>query len=91
MLFSINRMAQIFDVDRTTVSNWVRRGLPHVPQTGLGRPSQLDFETVLTWRKADLLSHRWANEERIADMEKQARARLNALKPAKRSDHGTRQ
>lgn len=90
MRFSINKTAQIFDVDRTTVSNWVRRGLPHVPQTGLGRPAQLDFKSVLSWRRADLLSQRWTIED-IDEKERQARARLKVLKPGKRSDHGTRQ
>ena len=91
MRLSINKMAQIFDADRTTVSNWIRRGLPHVPQTGLGRPAQRDFKAVLTWRKNDLMRLGLATEETIADMETQARARLKALKPVKRSDHGTGQ
>ena len=80
MHFSINQTAQIFDVDRTTVSNWIRRGLPHVPHIGLGRPAQLSFKEVMAWRKIDMMSQRWGTDESIAAMEIVVRERLRAFK-----------
>ena len=80
MHFSINKTAQIFDVDRTTVSSWIRRGLPHIPQIGLGRPAQLSFKEVLAWRKIDMMSQRWGTDESVVKMEAAARERLKLVK-----------
>ena len=56
MFFSVNETAEIFDVDRGTVLGWSRRGCPWIDPEGPGRPAQLSFKEVLTWRKSRLAS-----------------------------------
>ena len=87
MFFSINETAQIFGVDRGTVLGWNRRGCPRIDPVGPGKPAQLDFQAVLSWRKADLTQHltrQWNSSDesitRIAEMEAAVRQRLKKLK-----------
>jgi hypothetical protein len=70
-MFSKLAMARLFQVNRTSIYDWLARGCPG-EQPGIpGRPSLLAFEECSAWRKVDLM--------------RQARQRLKALKPRKLS------
>jgi hypothetical protein len=49
----------------------------------VNRPSIYDWLgrgcPVLSWSKAHLLRQRWGSDESVADMEKQARARMKSM------------
>lgn len=88
IIFSKNKTAEIFGVDRMTLYGWCRRDLPSVDAPGPGRPAALNFHEVLRWRSAAVTRLGWTPED-IAAMAQQARARMKSLKKGDR--HGTRQ
>jgi hypothetical protein len=75
--FSILKRATIFDVDRLTLYNWIRKGCPVMKLPRPGRPARLRFDDVLAWRKEDL--EEYYRPEGIKLMERQARQRLRAV------------
>lgn len=47
--FSRQQIARIFGVNRGTVYNWEKNGLPVRPPERPGRPAKIDFEVALEW------------------------------------------
>lgn len=91
ILLSKLQSSTVFDVDRLTIYNWIRKGCPVVDLGGPGRPAKLDFQAVLRWRKDDLtqsIARQWdsSNEsiKYIAEMEAAVRQRLKVLKLRRR-------
>ena len=74
---SMNKIAQIFDVDRSTVYSWLRKGCPHGQQRGPGLAGEMIFRDVLAWRLGQLAAY--YTEEGLRLVETQARARLKEV------------
>ncbi|OAI46189.1 hypothetical protein AYO43_01295 [Nitrospira sp. SCGC AG-212-E16] len=77
---SINKISHLFGVDSGSVYSWIRRGCPSTPAVGRGRPAQMHFGFVLTWRLKRLEREGFGNTDYIANYEKMARERFKALK-----------
>lgn len=75
---SINSMAQVFAIDRSSLYSWLRRGCPCTAATRPGKPAQLRFAAVLKWREGYLADQGWPPEF-IDTMATEARERLKAL------------
>jgi hypothetical protein len=77
---SINSMAQIFAVDRSTLYSWVRKDCPCQPAEGPGRPARMNFAKVLRWRMGELEGQGYYTGDSLAMEETRIRARFQALK-----------
>lgn len=72
--FSKQQIARIFGVNRGTIYNWERHGLPIRPPERPGRSARVDFESALSW----YLEHeeiRGTSEEGLEILEKAIRER----------------
>lgn len=68
------QIAKIFSVNRSTIYDWERHGLP-VRQPGRhGRPAQLDFEEALEWYLSNE-EIKGVSEEGLAILERAVRER----------------
>ena len=73
----MNKIAQIFEVDRATVYSWIRRGCPTGQQKGPGMAGEMIFRDVLAWRLGQL--EPYYTEDGLRLVETQARAKLREI------------
>jgi phage terminase Nu1 subunit (DNA packaging protein) len=76
--FSINKMAQLFNLNRATMYSWIRRGAPVLPAAGPGKAAKMRFSFVLAWRLKFRQDHGYAPDE-LTGWSQQARERFKVL------------
>lgn len=79
ILLSKLQASTVFNVDRLTIYNWIRRGCPIVDPGERGKPAKLDFKSVLAWRLEELRLFDWPEQDRLLT-EQQAKARIKTLR-----------
>lgn len=50
MIVTRATLAQIFDVNVSTIDAWVRRGMPSLKKSGKGNPSEYESSACIQWR-----------------------------------------
>jgi|GEM_PF-2345567 len=50
MIVTRASLAQIFDVNVSTIDAWVRRGMPSLKKSGKGNPSEYESSACIQWR-----------------------------------------